>query len=160
MSGIASTNEISPGEFSEGAKKGRFYEGGEPSLPSANLTCVGLCMARNALKNLARSERMRKARAIPRPRPMIEPTVTWVESLPAEASRVSRSDWVRLDGRRELVQLRHHTQVGLRYSGFEEDGRLDLLKIDGRTHVVDAVLRVSLGLFVDLHGRGRESRKT
>lgn len=58
-----------------------------PVLPSANLTCVGFSAALNILNMRVRCERIRKASAMPRPRPMALPMPAYMEScLPAFSS--------------------------------------------------------------------------
>src|SRR5450432_2972646 len=67
-----------------------------PSLPSANLTCVGFCFALNASKSLSRFDLRRAARAIPTPRPNKEPIVAWMEIFRAADLRALRSSALKL----------------------------------------------------------------
>ena len=54
-----------------------------PSLPSANLTCVGFSLARNASNICILVLLTLNARKTPRLKPGSEPIVTWVLSLRA-----------------------------------------------------------------------------
>lgn len=127
-------------------------QGDEPSRPLANLTCVGLRMARKALKNWPQSERMRSARATPRPRPTTEPMVMCVESLLAEKSRVSRSDVIRI------------SKPALYLLWMLDPGRIEarqlVVETSGHTHVEGAVLPASSDLSVVLLEKGQENLKT
>ena len=53
-------------------------------------------MARKVLKYVARTDRTRAAKRKPKPRPINEPTLAWVDSFFAAAWRASRSDCCRL----------------------------------------------------------------
>ena len=63
-----------------------------PSLPSANLTCVGFSWARKALNICVRVLRSRKARNTPRLKPTIEPMARWVLILLVALLRASLSE--------------------------------------------------------------------
>lgn len=63
-----------------------------PSLPSANLTCVGFSAVRKALNIWVLLLLILKARKRPKPKPRSDPTVAWVPILPAAFFRVSRSE--------------------------------------------------------------------
>ena len=118
----------------------------EPSRPSANLTCVGFCIARKALKNLRRLARKRHARAAPIPNPTIDPIDACIDNLRAADSRASRSD---------CRKLRSHPEISPAITQYADDGWLQK-----RTHAANAVWRASGGLWTDLCEKQLKNRQT